>query len=187
MLGFKSFFEIQETIISPGIKPAHNIYKEKYRKQIHDMIQKAYSHPSIGGYGGLKSYSKEESKSIHDDISSSLIKATKRDNKITSVNLYKKHYGRKSIASATDGTEQGKKDWMKNKLEDHEMKRAWGEVSGAPEAISRKVGNPVIPVDKVKHILKGKEISPVGDKGHYERKIGGASHVKIAMGHLKEK
>jgi hypothetical protein len=74
---------------------------------------------------------------------------------------------------------------MKNKLEDHEMKRAWGEVSGAPEAISMKMGLPVISVEKMKK-LTGKTLKPVGDTGHYERTIGGQPHVKIGVGHPKE-
>ena len=185
MLTFKSFIPLDEKVLSPGLNPEHEKFRELHRNEIHDMIQKSYSHPKIGGYSGLKSGSEEESKAIHDDISSSLIKMTKRDGKITSVNLYKPQFGRKSIASATDGSEQGKKDFLKNKLEDHEMKRAWGEVSGAPEAISRKIGNPVIPIEKMKTLLKGKQIKPVGDTGHYERTIGGQPHVKIGVGHPK--
>jgi hypothetical protein len=185
MLDFKNFLQLDEAILSPGIKPEHEKFREQYRGQIHDMIKKSYSHPSIGGYGGLKSGSEEESKAIHSDISSSLIKMTRRGEKITSVNLYKKQFGRKSIAAATDGTPQGKADFMKNKLEDHEMKRAWGEVSGAPEAISMKMGLPVISVEKMKK-LTGKTLKPVGDTGHYERTIGGQPHVKIGVGHPKE-
>lgn len=185
MLNFKSFVQLDEKVLSPGLNPEHEKFRELHRNQIHDMIQKSYSHPSIGGYGGLKSGSEEESKAIHADISSSLIKMTKRGDKISSVNLYKKQFGRKSIAVATDGTDQGKKDLKKNKLEDHEMKRAWGEVSGAPEAIQKKMGVPVIPIEKMRK-LTGKTLTPVGDSGHYERTIGGQPHVKIGMGHPKD-
>jgi hypothetical protein len=185
MLNFKNFIYLNERVLSPGLNDKHEQYREKHRQEIHDMIRNAYSHPSVGGYGGLKSGSEEESKSIHDDISSSLIKMTRRGDKISAVNLYKKKFGRKSIASATDGTEQGKKDLRKNKLEDHEMKRAWGEVSGAPEAIGKKMGVPVISVEKMKK-LTGKHLTPKGDTGHYERSIGGQPHVKIGMGHPKE-
>jgi hypothetical protein len=185
MLDFRSFVQLDERVLSPGLNPKHEKFRELHRSEIHDMIQKAYSHPSIGGYGGLKSGSEEESKAIHADISSSLIKMTKRDGKISSVNLYKKQFGRKSIASATDGTDQGKSDLKKNKLEDHEMKRAWGEVSGAPEAIQKKMGVPVIPIEKMRK-LTGKTLTPVGDSGHYERTIGGQPHVKLGMGHPKD-
>lgn len=188
MISFKYFITeelISEKVLSIGLNPKHEQFREKHRKEIHDLIHKSYSHPDIGGYGGHKSGSKDESEAIHHDISHSVIKATRRNGKLTSVNLYKKQHGRKSIASATDGSEQGKKDLKKNKLEDHEQKRAWGEVSGAPEHIAKKMGSPVIPVEKMKK-LTGKHLEPVGDTGHYKRKIGGHEHIKIGMGHPKE-
>ena len=173
-----------ERILSIGINPDHEKFRDKYHDQIHDMVHKSYV--KAGGYSGHASGSEEESKTIKSDIKSSLIKATVRNGKVTSVNMYKKQFGRKSIASATDGTDQGKADFLKNKLEDHEQKRAWGEVSGAPEHISKKIGVPVIPFEKMKK-LTGKELEKVdGDTEHYRRKIGGEYHTKIGVGHPKE-
>jgi hypothetical protein len=183
MKSFKSFINLNERVLSIGLKDDHEIHREVHRKEIHDMIQKAYSHPDIGGYGGQKTGSKEESDSIHHDITHSIIKAHKRDGKISAVNLYKKSHGRKSIASATDGTDQGKKDWMKTKLEDHEQKRAWGEVSGKAEHLQKKLGVPVIPANKVGKLL-GKDVETHQDGEHYDRKIGGHKHTKVAMGHV---
>jgi len=174
---------LTERVLSIGINPEHEKFREKHRQQIHDMIRDSYK--KIDGYAGHKSGSDEESKAIHSDISSSLIKATVRDGKVSAVNLYKKQHGRKSIAIATDGTDQGKKDLLKNKLEDHEQKRAWGEVSKAPEHIAKKMGVPVIPVERMKK-LTGKELEPVGDEGHYRRKIGSEYHTKIGVGHPKD-
>lgn len=189
MQNFKSFLAEQELlsekVLSIGINPAHEVHREKHRQEIHDMIHKAYSDPKIGGYGGHKSGSKEESDAIHHDISHSAIKATKRDGKITAVNLYKKQHGRKSIASATDGSEQGKKDWKKTKIEDHEQKRAWGEVSGAAEHLQRKMGVPVIHSNRAGELLN-KEVKPHGNGEHYDRKIGGEMHTKVMMGHPKK-
>ena len=71
MLTFSAF--LQERVLSIGLNPKHEQHREKYRQQMHDMIQKAYSHPDIGGYGGHKSGSKEESDAIHDDITHSVI------------------------------------------------------------------------------------------------------------------
>lgn len=173
---------ISERVLSIGINPSHENLREKHRQEIHDMIQKSYS--KIGGYSGHTPGSEEESKAIHNDISHSLIKATRRNGKISAVNLYKKQYGRKSIASATDGTEQGKKDFLRTKLEDHEQKRAWGEVSGAPEHIQRKMGVPTISVERMKK-LTGKQLEPTGEADRYKRKIGGHEHVKVGMGHPK--
>lgn len=183
MHSFKSF--IAEHILSIGINDKDEPKREKHRQEIHDMIQKSYSHPDVGGYGGHTSGSKEESHAIHHDITHSLIKATTRNGKVTAVNLYKKQHGRKSIASGHDGSDQGKKDYMKTKLSDHEHKRAWGEVSGGVEHVAKKMGVPVIPTNKAGKLI-GKEITPVGDTGHYKRKIGGHEHTKIAMGHPKE-
>lgn len=182
MLTFKQY--LTEHVLSIGLNPAHDKFREHHRQQIHDMIQKAYSHPDLGGYGGLKSGSAEESEAIHKDISSSVIKAVARDGKITSVNLYKKQHGRKSIASATDGTEQGKKDFMKTKIEDNEMKRAWGEVSGKVEHIHKKIGSPDIPASRAGELL-GKEVTPHEDGVHYDRKIGADMHTKKMVGHPK--
>lgn len=142
MLSFREFF-FAEHVLSIGMNPNHEKYREQHRQQIHDIIHNSYK--SIDGYGGLGSGSKAESDAIHHDISHSMIKATKRGNEITAVNLYKDKFGRKSIASGTNGTPEGKKDYMKTKTEDHTQKRAWGEVSDKAEHIGKKIGNPVIP------------------------------------------
>lgn len=183
MLTFSAF--LQERVLSIGLNPKHEQHREKYRQQMHDMIQKAYSHPDIGGYGGHKSGSKEESDAIHDDITHSVIKAVRRDGKLSAVNLYKKKHGLKSIASATDETKQGKADWKKTKLEDHEKKRAWGETSGSVEHLQTKMGVPKIPSSRAKELL-GKDVKPVeGDPHKYVRKIGSHDHEKVMMGHPK--
>jgi hypothetical protein len=183
MHSFKSY--ITERVLSIGLNPEHEQFREKHRQEIHDILHHAYSDPMIGGYGGHKSGSKEESNAIHSDISNSLIKATKRDGKITSVNLYKKQHGRKSVASGTDGSIQGKKDYLQTKLEDHEQKRAWGEVSGKVEHLQKKIGVPVIPRNKVGKLLN-KSITPHGSEEQYSRSIGGKEHVKTAMGYPKD-
>lgn len=180
MLNFKQF--INEHVLSIGLKDAHEKYREQHRDEIHDMIHHAYK--PIGGYGGHESGSREESKSIHDDISSSVIKATKRDGKITSVNLYKKKHGLKSIAAATDGTTQGKKDFVKNKTEDHKQKRAWAEVSGKVAHIMSKIGAPEIPASRAKELM-GKDVKPHEDGIHYDRNIGGHMHTKKIVGYPK--
>ena len=185
MLPFKTFVAEQvlsEHILSIGLNDKHEGDRENHRNEIHQMIHRAYAHPDIGGYGGAESGSKEESDAIHHDITHSVIKATKRNGKITAVNLYKKQHGRKSIASATDNSEQGKKDWMKTKLEDHEQKRAWGEVSGKAEHLQKKLGVPVIPANHVGKLL-GKDVKIQHDGESYSRTIGGQEHTKVAMGH----
>lgn len=187
MITFKEYLQESEELVgrvlSIGINPDHEKHREDHRQEIHDMIRHAYK--SIGGYGGLGHGTEAESKAIHTDISDSLIKATKRNGKITAVNLYKQKHGRKSIASAMDGTEQGKKDYIKTKLDDHEQKRAWGEVSGAVEKIQRRIGVPVIPNRRAKELL-GKDVDHDQNGEHYTRDIGGDKHTKVMMGHPKK-
>lgn len=182
MLTFTQYLE--EKVLSIGLNPEHEKHREKHREEIHHLITKSYA--AEDGYGGHASGSKEESDAIHHDITHSKIKAIKRDGKITAVNLYKDQHGRKSIASGTNGTEQGKKDWKKIKQEDHEQKRAWGEVSHKVQHIQTKMGVPKIPSSKAKELL-GKDVIPTqGDEHEYTRKIGSAMHKKVMMGHPKK-
>lgn len=180
MIAFKEF--LTERVLSIGFNPDHEKHREAHRQEIHDLLHKAYV--PIGGYSGLKSGSKEESDSIHDDITHSAIKLTKREGKVSAVALYKMKHGRKKIAVATDGTPQGKKDYMKTELEDHEKKRAWSEKSGAPEHISKKMGVPAVD-SKHAETLTGKKVKRSADGIHYTRKIGDHEHEKAIYGHPK--
>jgi len=180
MIRFKQF--MTEHVLSIGLNSNHEKYREQHRQEIHHMLKKSYE--KVGGYSGEKPGSKEESDKIHHDISHSVIKATRRNGKITSVNLYKKQHGRKSIASATDGTEHGKNDWKKTKLEDHEQKKAWGEVSGAVEHLQRKMGVPVVHNNLAGKLLN-KDVEKHEDGERYTRQIGREKHTKVIMGHPK--
>lgn len=186
MKSFTQFSEelLSEKVLSIGLNPSHEKHREEYRNQIHDIMKKSYE--PIGGYSGLGSGSKEESDAIHKDISDGIIKATKRDGKITSATIYKKQHGRKFIAIGTDGSDQGKKDFYKTSLEDHEQKRAWGEVSGAVEKIFHsKIGMPGIENTKIEKLI-GKKVDPdENSRYHYNRTIGGHSHKKMGVGHPK--
>ena len=185
MLQFREFLEkqIHEKVLSPGFNPSHESHREKHRKEIHNILHTQYK--QIGGYGGLGSGTKEESDAIHHDISNSNIKMTKRDGKVSQVNLYKDIHGRKSIASGTDGSDQGKKDFMKNKIDDHLQKRAWGEISGKMSHIHAKIGTPDIPSSRAKELLN-KDVSHHQDGVHYDRTIGGHMHTKKMVGHPKK-
>lgn len=181
MLSFASF--LTEKVLSIGLNPDHEKFRDQHSKEIHDIIHHSYK--DIGGYAGHASGSKEESDAIHHDIKHSVIKAVKRDGKITAVNLYRKQHGLKSIASGTNGTDQGKTDWKKTKLEDHEHKRAWGEVSGAVEKLQHRMGVPKIKSSEAEK-LTGKKVKPTpGDEHKYTRKIGDHEHEKTIMGHPK--
>lgn len=180
----KSFNEfITERVLSIGLNPSHEKFREVHRQQIHDILHKSYA--PIGGYSGLKSGSKEESDAIHSDISNLMIKATVRGGKVSSVSLYKDRFGRKGVGGGTDGTPQGKSDYMKSNKEDHEQKRSWAEVSGAPEHINRKIGMPTVPATHAAKLTGKSDITIEPGNTHYSRKIGDAVHRKTIMGHPK--
>lgn len=173
-----------EHIISIGLNPDHEKFREQYRNEIHDILRKSYEKVS-GGYSGLGSGTQEESSAIHADITNSMIKATLRDGKVSSVKLYKDRYGRKSVAAGTDGTRQGIRDLSANFIEDVKMKRAWSEVSGKPEAMMTKAGAERVPASLAAE-LTGKSDIEIGDDGyHYTRKIGNDRHEKVILGYPK--
>lgn len=105
---------------------------------------------------------------------------------MTAVNLYKDtEHGRKSIASATNGTDQGKRDFKMIKQEDVKFERSYGEVSGAVEKIMRKMGSPVVPSHLVGGMVR-KDVEVV-DGEYYKRSIGGHDHMKVMLGFPKKK
>ncbi len=150
--------------------------KNKYSQQVWDIMQKSYA--SIGGFGTASS--PEELIQY-----SGLWKIITRDGKITAVNVYRDQHGRKSIASGTDGSPQGKKDYLMVKSEDVKFNRAWAEVSGAPEKILARSGAKAIPA-KFAPVLTQKEILSYNPDGiHYTRLIAGHPHEKAMYGVIK--
>lgn len=150
--------------------------KEKYIDEVWDMLQKAYA-----GIGGFKSATSKE------DLiqNSSIWKLVRRNKKLVSVGIYRDLHGRKSIAIATDGTIQGKKDLMKVRDDDIKLQRSWCECSGAVESLMKKIK--AIPLDnKLAAKLTGKEIIGYDIDGvHYTRLIQGEPHVKVLYGFPK--
>lgn len=183
MFSFKGY--LVERFLSIGYNKDHEVHREKHREEIHKILHKSYSHPDIGGYGGIKSGSKEESDAIHHDITHSNIKAVKRNGKITAVNLYKDKHGRKLIAAGTDGSDQGKHDWRKVVHDDHHQKRAWAEVSGSVEKAFHKTGMPKVSNERASHLTGKSDVRKHADGHTYTRKIGDGDHDKVIMGHPK--
>jgi hypothetical protein len=86
----------------------------------------------------------------------------------------------------TDGSRQGKDDIHRIMKDDHTQKRAWSEVSGAPEKMATKIGMPKVPSTRAKELTGKSDIRPVaGDEHRYVRKIGDADREKVIMGHPK--
>ena len=148
--------------------------KHPYADEVWAILQKSYA-AVPGGFGTADSVEELINKSA-------LWKIVRRAGKITAIGIYKDQHGRKSIAAGTDGTAQGKRDYMMIKTADISHGRAWAEVSGAPEAILKRSGALPLP-NKFAGILTGKQILELNPDGiHYTREIGGAAHEKAIYG-----
>lgn len=113
--------------------------KEDYVDAVWDMIQTSYA--KIGGIKSNGFQSKEAMMQLP------FWKVGTVKGKPVAVTIYKDKNGRKSVASATDGSEEGKariKDMMKN-----ELKRSYGEKSKAALGTALKV----TPPDVIKQFL----------------------------------
>jgi hypothetical protein len=147
--------------------------KARHAAEVWDILQKSYAKMD-----GFKSAASPE-ELIHD---SGLWKLVTRDGKITALNIYKDKFGRKSIASGTDGSPQGRRDYMMVKDEDIKLRRTWAEVSGPAERILQKSGGKPLPAHWAA-LLTGKKILAINDDGvHYTRLISGHPHEKIIYG-----
>lgn len=168
--------------------------KTQYADVVWDMIQNAYK--KIGGIRGSGFSSKEDMiKNIP------FWKVAKKDGKVVAVVLYKDKGGRKSIASATDGTRDGR-DKLESMLKDDiSLQRSYAELSSnalkfmlmrwnKPEDITKYM---ILPKDAEK--ILGDELKyPVSDedpeviahpqlkKYFYQRDIGGHYHTKLMIG-----
>lgn len=147
--------------------------KSHYADVVWDILQKSYQ--DIGGFKSASS--KEELVSTP-----GMWKLVRRDGEITAATVYKDSFGRKILGSGTNLTPQGKKDFRLIKAEDVKMKRAWAEVSGAPERIFQMLGAKPIP-NKFASFLTGKEVLSFNNDGYrYTRLIAGNPMEKIIYG-----
>lgn len=168
--------------------------KKQYVDEVWDMIQNAYK--KIGGIRGSGFSSKEDMiKNIP------FWKLAKVGGKLVAVALYKDKGGRKRVASATDGTEDGKNKLEAIGREDLTMERSYAEVSSnALKFILRRWKGDkdiedymVLPKDAEK-ILGDKLKYPVPEDDpeviahpqlkdyFYQREIGGHYHTKLMIG-----
>ena len=150
--------------------------KKEYVDEIWDMMEKAYAY--VGGFKGAA----DKAELIND---SGLWKIVKRNGKVTAFRIYKDKFGRKGIATASDGTERGKKDINLITKQDLEMKRGWSEVSDKAEGYMKKMGAVPVSNKYVKLLLPGKDIKLDDDGFHYYRKIGDKVIRKVIVGFPK--
>ena len=147
----------------------------KYIDVIWDILEKSYA--EIGGFQSAKD---------KEDLmrKSGLTKLVVKDGKVVAVRVYKDELGRKSIGGGTDGSDEGKKWFMKICEEDIKLNRAWGEVSGKMEHVMLKRGAVPIPSSMVANILGKPILSYDPDGYHYTREIAGEPHTKMMYGDL---
>jgi hypothetical protein len=163
-----------ELLVERVVNAFDEIKKQQYAQQVWNILQASYA-GLPGGFGTASSIEELMEKL-------GLWKIIVRNGRVTAVNVYRDQHGRKSIASGTDGTSQGKLDYKMIKSEDVRLGRAWAEVSGAPEAILSKMGAKPIP-SKFAKILTGKHIMSYDPDGyHYTRLIAGEPREKIMYG-----
>jgi len=150
--------------------------KSEYVDTIWDMMEKAYAY--VGGFKGAK-----DKAELIDD--SGLWKLVTRDGKITAFRIYKDKFGRKAIATATDGTIRGKKDLDLISKQDFTRQQSWGEVSDKAEKYMIKMGATPVKNIYAKLLLPGKDITLDDDGYHYYRKIGDKVIRKVIVGFPK--
>lgn len=186
MKTFKHYLE--ERFIN--LLPHHEDKKREHAEEIHTMLQKAYK--PIGGIHGSGFNSPEDMvKNIP------MWKIHRHEGKIKAVALYKDKEGRKRVAVATDGSEEGKKglaNIMKNDLTQH---RSYGETSGKSLSMIKKhvpdITQHALKFDQVKSLTKDPIRKPPENdeeikrhpelKDHfYQRQIGSDWHTKIMLG-----
>lgn len=170
---------------------------QKYAKSAWALIEPAYEY--CGGLAGIKDYETfyeqfctEEAQKEENYIWKMVRRGKNEDgtDKITAIKIYKqKRGGRKGVASASDGTDQGKKDLYMILKEDYTFadRQVWCEVSGKAISAALKSGCAVMPREQVIKLMQDKY-----DKGQikwtdddcncfYERPIGGGMHTKMLV------
>ena len=186
---FKQFV-LQERF--KNLLPHHEDEKTKHAGHVFDMVQKAYH--SIGGIHGSGFKNPDDMVKnipmwkLHTDSTG----------KVRGVALYKDKTGRKRVAMASDGSDEGKAGLSNIIKGDISQKRSHAEISGPslsfhkkqigdirPHALSRAEAQKAMPGERlgVPHpndpeLLRHPEL-----KNHfYTRNIGGETHTKLMVG-----
>lgn len=168
----------QSLLLERYVNVFDNTDKKKYVDDVWDILQSTYE--PLGGFKTAASKAELIQKSW-------LWKLIRKNNKIVACLLYKKEFGRKSIACGSDGTPEGKQALKTLMQQDIKQKSSWGEFSGAAEHLIKKYGGAPIPVAQAVEILKkmGKEVQSTNPDGyHYTRLIQGKPYEKIMLGWL---
>ena len=187
MLTFKEYLE--ERFIN--LLPQHEKEKQDHSKHVYDMLTKSYA-----DQGGIQGSGFESPESMVKKIP--MWKLHRSDGKIRAAALYKDKTGRKRVAIATDGSDEGKKAAAQIMVDDLRQGRSYGETSGKSLSFLKKHAGEHLK----KHVktydeatkISGDELRrpPENDpdvlrhpeyKDHfYQRKIGDEWHTKLMVG-----
>jgi hypothetical protein len=187
MLTFKEYLE--ERFIN--LLPQHEKEKQDHAKHVHDMLTKSYA-----DQGGIQGSGFENPESMVKKIP--MWKLHKSDGKIRAAALYKDKTGRKRVAIATDGSDEGKKAAARIMVDDLRQGRSYGETSGKSLSFMKKnagehLKKHVKTFDEASKISGDELRKPPSDdpdvqrhpeyKDHfYQRKIGDEWHTKLMVG-----
>lgn len=177
--------------------------REELKDELYDMLQKSYA--KIGRLHGSGFSSAED---MIKDIS--FWKLVRRDKKIVTAVFYKDKEGRKVVATATDGSQEGKNELIKILLDDLGLSknllrykkgaRSYCEISGPVLSILvRELGYDLIKSvaiigSELEKLQKEPPIYTVSPQDpevlkhpelrdfFYMRDIGGIEHTKIMLG-----
>ena len=189
MPGFKQY--LQERFINL----VHNDpRKSEYGPEVFSMLQKTYE--KLGGIHGTGFRDPE-------DMAANIPmwKLVKRGNRIVTAVLYKDKEGRKVVASATDGSDEGKAGLIEIFRDDLKLQRSYGERSAMSLSFTKKnLGVDTLKAnsltyDQVAAHFKDKEEirKPSEDDPEmvrhpefvdrfYQRKVGDHWHTKLMIG-----
>lgn len=167
-----------------NLLPSDAEEKARYAPEVWDLLVSSYA--PVGGLKG-KGFS-----SIEDMIETiPFWKLVRRNGRIVAVKLYRDKNGRKSVASATDGTQEGKAELAKIMQDDARLSRSYSEISPnvyrfALKALGQELLDAaIIPAEVAKEIDGSVMLIP-GEPYWYEREIGDSGEVKrkIMLGHV---
>lgn len=174
-----------------SVDASDSVAKE-VESDVFDMVQKSYA--AIGGHARIKNpgdiggqYPKWDLVDVDDDPEPDVVQ-------LGSVSAATG--GIKGGGLATDGTPAAKAKSMNMLKTFFSTPGNWGELSGAvANIIVKKLGfKPIADENRVRELLKGKEIEWLGTEnpegnnlgvdGWYSRNIGGTDHVKLIIGNV---
>jgi len=141
-----------------------------------DLLIKAYA-PLPGGF--------KTARDIDHLVSKSHIwTLVKKEGEVIALRVYKQAHGLKGIASATNGTKEGK-DALRSMIKKG-LKKSWAEISGPMERFVMRLGGEKykVPSEKAQDLIGAKHpiLSYDDDGFHYTRAIRGTKFRKIIVG-----